>query len=260
MRSIGATNSARLWSTPSSCLSVSSPSHPRAQRTVPRAHIHQSHHTSPPDLTPHPNMSWQGEHRDTSRHLLPLVHTQRHHQHDPPDHISPQPTSTISSSLPARFPRAPSSASKAASGPPRRDTTCVAISHPARIRRSLCPRSPRIPGQRTSTSTDPQLSQAEQNAITHTLFQKPDEARGESVRVFLDGRASAIGGGATLTAANGVTLAGFKFMTIKAEPDEVVGRKGVSGCGVGFRTCSRSRWRSRVAVRRRDRRCNWTRR
>lgn len=29
--------------------------------------------------------------------------------------------------------------------------------------------------------------------------------------------------------ANGVTLAGFKFMTIKAEPDEVVGRKGVSG-------------------------------
>jgi len=36
---------------------------------------------------------------------------------------------------------------------------------------------------------------------------------------------------AALTPANGVTLAGFKFMTIKAEPDEVVGRKGVSGRG-----------------------------
>lgn len=28
--------------------------------------------------------------------------------------------------------------------------------------------------------------------------------------------------------ANGITLNGFKFMTIKAESDEVVGRKGVS--------------------------------
>jgi hypothetical protein len=27
--------------------------------------------------------------------------------------------------------------------------------------------------------------------------------------------------------ANGITLAGFKFMTIKAESDEVAGRKGV---------------------------------
>ncbi|GFZ44483.1 hypothetical protein JCM24511_02205 [Saitozyma sp. JCM 24511] len=28
---------------------------------------------------------------------------------------------------------------------------------------------------------------------------------------------------------NGITLAGFKFMTIKAEPDEVIGRKGERG-------------------------------
>ena len=27
--------------------------------------------------------------------------------------------------------------------------------------------------------------------------------------------------------ANGITLSGFKFMTIKAEPDEAIGRKGV---------------------------------
>ncbi|ORX35122.1 putative actin monomer binding protein [Kockovaella imperatae] len=50
------------------------------------------------------------------------------------------------------------------------------------------------------------LSQGEQNAITNTLFKKPDEAR-----------------------ASGITLAGFKFMCIKAEPEEVIGRKGERG-------------------------------
>lgn len=29
--------------------------------------------------------------------------------------------------------------------------------------------------------------------------------------------------------ANGITLAGFKFMTVRAEPEEVIGRKGERG-------------------------------
>lgn len=32
-----------------------------------------------------------------------------------------------------------------------------------------------------------------------------------------------------LTPGNGITLAGFKFMTIQANPDEVIGRKGERG-------------------------------
>ncbi|ORY23269.1 profilin [Naematelia encephala] len=50
------------------------------------------------------------------------------------------------------------------------------------------------------------LAQKEQDVIVKTLFTKPDEVR-----------------------ANGITLAGFKFMTIKAEPDEAIGRKGERG-------------------------------
>lgn len=33
----------------------------------------------------------------------------------------------------------------------------------------------------------------------------------------------------TLTAANGITLGGFKFMAISAVPEEVIGRKGERG-------------------------------
>ncbi|KAI9633284.1 profilin [Dioszegia hungarica] len=50
------------------------------------------------------------------------------------------------------------------------------------------------------------LSQKEQDFIVKTAFQKPDEAR-----------------------AGGITLSGFKFMTIKADDEEVVGRKGERG-------------------------------
>ncbi|BEI91554.1 uncharacterized protein CcaverHIS019_0403740 [Cutaneotrichosporon cavernicola] len=50
------------------------------------------------------------------------------------------------------------------------------------------------------------LSQAEQNFITQTAFTDPDTVRG-----------------------GGITLNGFKFMTIQANPDEVIGRKGERG-------------------------------
>ena len=75
-----------------------------------------------------------------------------------------------------------------------------------------------------------QLSQKEQDFIVKTAFQKPDEARGQSSGesaeenpglMPCDGRwADSIAGG--------ITLSGFKFMTIKADDEEVVGRKGVS--------------------------------
>ncbi|GMK58720.1 hypothetical protein CspeluHIS016_0601620 [Cutaneotrichosporon spelunceum] len=51
-----------------------------------------------------------------------------------------------------------------------------------------------------------ELSQAEQNFITHTAFSDPQTVR-----------------------AGGITLAGFKFMTIQASEDEVIGRKGDRG-------------------------------
>ena len=35
-------------------------------------------------------------------------------------------------------------------------------------------------------------------------------------------------------AAKGITLGGFKFMTVRADADEVIGRKGVSGSSLGF--------------------------
>ncbi|KAL7420396.1 profilin, required for normal timing of actin polymerization in response to thermal stress [Cryptotrichosporon argae] len=50
------------------------------------------------------------------------------------------------------------------------------------------------------------LAPAEQDAITKTFFTQPDAVR-----------------------ANGITLAGFKFMCIQANPDEVIGRKGERG-------------------------------
>ncbi|KAK1921158.1 putative actin monomer binding protein [Papiliotrema laurentii] len=50
------------------------------------------------------------------------------------------------------------------------------------------------------------LSQKEQDAVTQSLFANPDEAR-----------------------AHGVTLAGFKFMVVKADAEEVIGRKGERG-------------------------------
>ncbi|RSH78073.1 profilin, required for normal timing of actin polymerization in response to thermal stress [Apiotrichum porosum] len=50
------------------------------------------------------------------------------------------------------------------------------------------------------------LSQAEQDFITKTAFASPDDVR-----------------------ANGITLGGFKFMAIQANPDEVIGRKGERG-------------------------------
>ncbi|RSH84044.1 profilin, required for normal timing of actin polymerization in response to thermal stress [Saitozyma podzolica] len=50
------------------------------------------------------------------------------------------------------------------------------------------------------------LAQKEQDFVTKTAFKDPGAAQG-----------------------NGITLAGFKFMTIKAEPDEVIGRKGERG-------------------------------
>ncbi|WVR03108.1 hypothetical protein IAU60_000098 [Kwoniella sp. DSM 27419] len=51
------------------------------------------------------------------------------------------------------------------------------------------------------------LSQKEQDAIVKTAFTQPDQIR-----------------------AGGITLAGFKFMCISAEPGEVIGRKGERGC------------------------------
>ncbi|WVF66789.1 hypothetical protein IAT40_001531 [Kwoniella sp. CBS 6097] len=50
------------------------------------------------------------------------------------------------------------------------------------------------------------LSQQEQDAVVKTAFGQPDQIR-----------------------ANGITLSGFKFMCIQANPDEVIGRKGERG-------------------------------
>ncbi|OCF34571.1 profilin [Kwoniella heveanensis CBS 569] len=50
------------------------------------------------------------------------------------------------------------------------------------------------------------LSQQEQDAVVKTAFAQPDQIR-----------------------ANGITLSGFKFMCIQANPDEVIGRKGERG-------------------------------
>ncbi|OCF72371.1 profilin [Kwoniella mangroviensis CBS 8886] len=50
------------------------------------------------------------------------------------------------------------------------------------------------------------LSQAEQDAVVKTAFTQPDQVR-----------------------ANGITLNGFKFMTLRADADEVIGRKGERG-------------------------------
>ncbi|ODN73669.1 hypothetical protein L202_07216 [Cryptococcus amylolentus CBS 6039] len=50
------------------------------------------------------------------------------------------------------------------------------------------------------------LSQQEQNAITQQYFSNPDSVRG-----------------------SGVIVNGFKFMTIQANEDEVIGRKGERG-------------------------------
>ncbi|CAK9787021.1 putative actin monomer binding protein [Cutaneotrichosporon oleaginosum] len=57
-----------------------------------------------------------------------------------------------------------------------------------------------------AASTGYNLSQAEQDFVTHTAFTDPDSVR-----------------------ANGITLGGFKFMTIQANTDEVIGRKGERG-------------------------------
>jgi hypothetical protein len=59
------------------------------------------------------------------------------------------------------------------------------------------------------------------------LFADPDAARGLSyLLITRDTEAAALMGLCGI--ANGITLAGFKFMCIKAESDEVIGRKGVS--------------------------------
>ncbi|KAK8844811.1 hypothetical protein IAR55_006661 [Kwoniella newhampshirensis] len=50
------------------------------------------------------------------------------------------------------------------------------------------------------------LSQSEQDAVVKTYFTNPDQVRG-----------------------TGIVLNGFKFMTIQANPDEVIGRKGERG-------------------------------
>jgi len=50
------------------------------------------------------------------------------------------------------------------------------------------------------------LAQKEQDAVTKTFFAKPDDVR-----------------------ANGITLNGFKFMTVRADTEEVIGRKGERG-------------------------------
>ncbi|WRT63157.1 uncharacterized protein IL334_000060 [Kwoniella shivajii] len=50
------------------------------------------------------------------------------------------------------------------------------------------------------------LAQKEQDAIVKTAFTQPDQLR-----------------------ANGITLNGFKFMTIRADDEEVAGRKGERG-------------------------------
>ncbi|WWC90237.1 uncharacterized protein L201_005170 [Kwoniella dendrophila CBS 6074] len=50
------------------------------------------------------------------------------------------------------------------------------------------------------------LAQNEQDAIVKTAFTQPDQVR-----------------------ANGIILNGFKFMTLKADSEEVIGRKGERG-------------------------------
>ena len=76
---------------------------------------------------------------------------------------------------------------------------------------------------------DEQLSQAEQDVIVKKMFASPDDVRGTS---FSLQACAGIGLGSGLWLANGITLAGFKFMTVRAEPEEVIGRKGVSSLPV----------------------------
>ncbi|WOO78653.1 Vacuolar transporter chaperone 1 [Vanrija pseudolonga] len=57
-----------------------------------------------------------------------------------------------------------------------------------------------------ATSSGYTLSQAEQDFVTKTAFTSPDSVQG-----------------------TGITLNGFKFMTLRAGPDEVLGRKGERG-------------------------------